>query len=74
MLHTGCDALHPGYGFLSERAELARLCDDNEVVFVGPDAKVIDDLGNARAADRQLVYHWYRAPTKSPMLPMQESR
>ncbi|MGB1884490.1 MAG: acetyl-CoA carboxylase biotin carboxylase subunit [Gammaproteobacteria bacterium] len=43
---TGCDALHPGYGFLSERAELARLCDDNEVVFVGPDAKVIDDLGD----------------------------
>ena len=43
---TGCDALHPGYGFLSERAALARLCDDNGVVFVGPDAEVIDALGD----------------------------
>ncbi len=53
---TGCDALHPGYGFLSERAALARLCDDNGVVFVGPDAEVIDALGDklrARAIAEQ---------------------
>lgn len=43
---TGCDALHPGYGFLSERAELARLCADNGIIFVGPDADVIDALGD----------------------------
>lgn len=43
---TGCDALHPGYGFLSERAALARLCADEGVVFVGPDAAVIDALGD----------------------------
>ncbi|MCB1745624.1 MAG: acetyl-CoA carboxylase biotin carboxylase subunit, partial [Gammaproteobacteria bacterium] len=35
-LATGCDALHPGYGFLSERAQLARLCNDEGIVFVGP--------------------------------------
>lgn len=45
-LSTGCDALHPGYGFLSERAELARLCADNGIAFVGPDADVIDGLGD----------------------------
>jgi len=43
---TGCDALHPGYGFLSERAALARLCADAGIVFVGPDADVIDALGD----------------------------
>lgn len=45
-LASGCDALHPGYGFLSERAELARLCDDHGIVFVGPAADVIDALGD----------------------------
>jgi acetyl-CoA carboxylase, biotin carboxylase subunit len=45
-ISSGCDALHPGYGFLSERASLARLCSDNGVIFVGPDADVIDSLGD----------------------------
>lgn len=45
-LATGCDALHPGYGFLSERAELAQLCADNGIVFVGPQADVINALGD----------------------------
>ena len=43
---TGCDALHPGYGFLSERAELANLCADNGITFVGPAAATIDALGD----------------------------
>ncbi len=43
---TGCDALHPGYGFLSERAALANLCREHDVTFVGPDADVIDALGD----------------------------
>jgi len=43
---TGCDALHPGYGFLSERAELANLCAEHGIIFVGPDADVIDALGD----------------------------
>lgn len=43
---SGCDALHPGYGFLSERAELARLCDEHGIVFVGPEADMIDALGD----------------------------
>ena len=43
---TGCDALHPGYGFLSERASLARLCAEHGITFVGPDPDVIDALGD----------------------------
>lgn len=43
---TRCDALHPGYGFLSERAELADLCSDNDIAFVGPAAETIDALGD----------------------------
>ncbi len=43
---TGCDALHPGYGFLSERAILPRLCSEHGVVFVGPNAEVIEALGD----------------------------
>src|SRR3569833_2072865 len=33
---TKCDAIHPGYGFLSERAPLASLCEQNGVIFIGP--------------------------------------
>jgi acetyl-CoA carboxylase biotin carboxylase subunit len=43
---TGCDALHPGYGFLSEQAELARTCAENEITFVGPSAENITKMGD----------------------------
>ena len=43
---TGCDALHPGYGFLSERAELAQACADNKITFVGPSAENITNMGD----------------------------
>ena len=45
-IQTGCDALHPGYGFLSERAELAALCAEHDITFVGPTAETIDALGD----------------------------
>jgi acetyl-CoA carboxylase biotin carboxylase subunit len=54
-LVAGCDAIHPGYGFLSERAELAEACVANGVVFVGPSADVIrrgGDKVSARAMAR----------------------
>jgi acetyl-CoA carboxylase biotin carboxylase subunit len=61
-LGTGCDALHPGYGFLSERAALAQACADNNITFVGPSAENITRMGDklesrriARAAGVPLV-------------------
>ena len=49
---TGCDALHPGYGFLSERAELAQACLDNQITFVGPSADNITKMGDKLEARR----------------------
>src|SRR5262245_35948505 len=43
---TGCDALHPGYGFLSERAALAQACLENKIIFVGPSAGNITMMGD----------------------------
>jgi acetyl-CoA carboxylase biotin carboxylase subunit len=43
---TGCDALHPGYGFLSERAELAQACLDQGITFVGPSVENITSMGD----------------------------
>jgi acetyl-CoA carboxylase biotin carboxylase subunit len=43
---TGCDALHPGYGFLSERAALPQACAENKIIFVGPSAENITMMGD----------------------------
>ena len=45
-LGSGCDALHPGYGFLSERAELAQACANHKITFVGPTADNITRIGD----------------------------
>src|SRR3954447_17183280 len=53
---TGCDALHPGYGFLSENATLARRCAEEGIVFIGPSREALDlfgDKGQAKALARQ---------------------
>ena len=49
-----CDALHPGYGFLAENPELARACKANNIVFIGPSAQAMQQLGSKTAA-RQLA-------------------
>ena len=47
---TGCDALHPGYGFLSENAALARRCAEEGIVFVGPSPEALDLFGDKSKA------------------------
>lgn len=47
---TGCAAVHPGYGFLSERVELAHACADNGLIFVGPDPHHLQILGDKLSA------------------------
>lgn len=49
-LETGCDAVHPGYGFLSENAEFAELCQQCGLQFIGPSGAVIRQMGNKAAA------------------------
>lgn len=49
-LNTGAEAIHPGFGFLSENAEFARLCEKNGIVFIGPSYESIEMLGDKAAA------------------------
>ncbi|MEK8173135.1 biotin carboxylase N-terminal domain-containing protein [Streptomyces sp. M19] len=45
---TGAQAIHPGYGFLSEDPDFAEVCEDNGVTFIGPPASVMRRLGDRR--------------------------
>ena len=47
---SGADAIHPGYGFLSERGMFAKLCLDNNIKFVGPPHTAIENLGSKTKA------------------------
>ena len=54
-LNTGADAIHPGFGFLSENAEFAKLCEANGIVFIGPSYKSIEMLGDKAAAKETMA-------------------
>jgi len=51
---TGADAIHPGYGFLSENARFASLCKENAIIFIGPTPEAIDMMGDKTKA-RELM-------------------
>ena len=53
-LDTGADAIHPGYGFLSESPELAEACKANNLIFIGPDAESMRLMGN-KIASREMA-------------------
>ena len=47
---TGCDSIHPGFGFLSENSHFAKICDEIGIKFIGPNYKMIDLMGNKSKA------------------------
>ena len=56
-LDAGVDAIHPGYGFLSESPELAEACEANNLIFIGPNAEIMRLMGNKIAARKIAVKH-----------------
>lgn len=51
------NAIHPGYGFLSENADFAKKCADNNIIFIGPHAKAIEAMGSKAAAKKLMQQH-----------------
>ena len=54
-LVSGADAIHPGFGFLSENNKFAELCEQCKITYIGPDSKVISALGNKSVARNTMV-------------------
>jgi acetyl-CoA carboxylase, biotin carboxylase subunit len=51
---TGCEAVHPGYGFLAENDEFVHACEDNDLVFIGPPADVMARMGDKARAKEEM--------------------
>jgi pyruvate carboxylase len=54
-LENGVDAIHPGYGFLSENAGFAQKCEDNNIIFIGPKVSVLKSLGDKITAKKVAI-------------------
>ncbi len=52
---TGCDGIHPGYGFLSENAQFADICASRKIQFIGPNARIIRQMGDKIAARKAMI-------------------
>ena len=52
---SGADAIHPGFGFLSENSKFAELCEQCNITFIGPSSKVIASLGNKQKARNTMI-------------------
>ncbi len=53
-LETGCDAIHPGYGFLSEDAAFVKACEENNLIFIGPSSSSLEKLANKLLARKTM--------------------
>tara|TARA_Y100000034_G_scaffold24422_2_gene28517 strand:- start:24465 stop:25826 length:1362 start_codon:yes stop_codon:yes gene_type:complete len=51
---TNADAIHPGYGFLAENADFSKICQDNNFAFIGPNADIINAMGNKAQAKKTM--------------------
>ncbi len=56
-IKTGCEAIHPGYGFLSENAEFAAKCEEKGISFIGPCAEIIRRMGDKMEARKLMMEH-----------------
>jgi acetyl-CoA carboxylase, biotin carboxylase subunit len=65
---TGCEAVHPGWGFLAESAAFVRACEENDLVFVGPSAETMERAGDKALAKAEL------AQVGVPLVPGTEGR
>ncbi|MGL5312628.1 MAG: acetyl-CoA carboxylase biotin carboxylase subunit [Peptostreptococcaceae bacterium] len=54
-LVTNCDAIHPGFGFLSENSNFVKLCKEHNIKFIGPDNEIIDAMGNKSKARNTMI-------------------
>ena len=63
---TNCDSVHPGFGFLSENASFAKMCEESNLKFIGPSYRVIDLMGN-KSNSKELMKN-----AKVPVVPGSE--
>ena len=54
-IKTGCDAFHPGYGFLSENARFAKKCEEHGITFIGPSGEIIEKMGDKQTARQMMM-------------------
>jgi acetyl-CoA carboxylase, biotin carboxylase subunit len=71
---TGCQAVHPGYGFLAENPGFVRACEDNDLVFIGPDAGVMSRMGDKVEAKRELAAAGLPLVPGTESVPLDEAR
>ena len=73
---TGADAIHPGYGFLSENAKFAELCAKCNIAFIGPSAEIIHRMGNKSEARKTMMEAGVPVVpgSKTPVYTVEEAR
>lgn len=54
-IKMNCDAIHPGFGFLSENAAFVKKCEENNIVFIGPSADIISKMGDKQSARKLMI-------------------